>query len=127
MGDAMESDAPYAQAANAAMVILYDCDLRLDAVVCTGNLFAWNLPRGPFSRHLWLEQVHPDDRSGYDEAVEASLRGGAAFFCEYRRILPGGRVVWVLDRGGIAPLTSGPVQPDEPAHLCGALLDVTAY
>ncbi|MSP93299.1 MAG: response regulator [Myxococcales bacterium] len=127
MRDVMDLDAPYVNAATAAMVVLYDCDLRLDAIVCTGNLFAWNLPRGPFSRHLWLEQVHADDRSAYDEAVEASVRSGAAFFCEYRRILPGGRVVWVLDRGGMAPLATRPTAPDESAHLCGVLLDVTAY
>ena len=47
---------------------------------------------------LWLQVVHPDDRTRMDAAWQA-VRRGEPFDIEYRAVRPDGSVRWVSDRG----------------------------
>jgi signal transduction histidine kinase len=65
--------------------------------------------------------VHPDDRKGVDADLKKSLRGGGGFENIHRRILPGGKVLWVAARGRVEFDETG-----KPRRMRGMSMDITA-
>ena len=48
----------------------------------------------------WMQVVHPDDRSRYNQAVKAHLQGVTDhFYCEYRVRAQNGEYLWLAARG----------------------------
>jgi PAS domain S-box-containing protein len=69
---------------------------------------------------FWRSKVHPDDLPAVDAALDAHLAGRADLFeSHYRFLLPGGRTVWVHDRGSIVSRS-----PDgAPLRMVGLMRD----
>jgi PAS domain S-box-containing protein len=70
--------------------------------------------------HLWMRQLHPDDRERVLEAHHASNESGERFFAEYRLSAHEGREVWIRDEAVL-------VRDDEgrPRYWRGVMLDIT--
>ena len=45
---------------------------------------------------LWLDRIHPEDRTGYNAAVETSQKNLTPFSRESRQLLPSGKMRWIL-------------------------------
>jgi PAS domain S-box-containing protein len=74
------------------------------------------LPRG----EDFFQRIHPDDRPGFRELAETSIRGKADFEADYRVVHPDGRV---RDIHVVAhPVLS---TSDEPVEFVGTVIDVT--
>ena len=69
---------------------------------------------------LWLNMVHPDDRSTVEAESEAFIAGVGGDLADYRMVRPDGRVVWVRDRAYAERDQSGRVVFEH-----GILFDVT--
>ncbi len=67
---------------------------------------------------LWLEAVHPDDRSTVRKALSLQMRG--EYDVEYRVVRPDGGVRWIWDRG--FPVTDAEGQV---VRLLGIAQDIT--
>ncbi len=69
---------------------------------------------------LWLDVLHPDDRSRMIEADERARRTLSSLFAEYRMIARDGRVVWVSENAAVVKDdVSGAV------YWQGVMVDVT--
>ena len=71
---------------------------------------------------IWLERVHPDDRSSLESALEAHIRGEAEHFEHEHRIQNrDGRYVWVVQRGLAVRDETG-----NAYRMAGSMNDITA-
>ncbi len=68
---------------------------------------------------LCFEQIHPDDRAGYEAAVRHSAETMEAFSYEWRLVTPSGQIKWV-------EANSRPQHRDRDLVWHGVLLDVSA-
>jgi len=109
-------------AANAAKLGMWMWDVARDEIWITDKgrtLFGFGA-----SEKLDLERfknvLHPEDREQVLEAIENTLRTGAAYAAEYRVMLPKGQMRWVAGWG------QGEFDPDgQPVRMRGAALDIT--
>jgi PAS domain S-box-containing protein len=69
---------------------------------------------------LWLEIVHPDDRTRVFEENRRSNQNGNHFLSEYRLIAKDGRTVWIRDEAVLVQDGDG-----NPLHWRGIMLDIT--
>jgi PAS domain S-box-containing protein len=69
---------------------------------------------------LWLEIMHPEDRSGAEASYRDAVERGAAWSAEYRVLHPDGRWVWVHDETTLVRDENG-----RPLFLQGVLFDIT--
>jgi len=64
--------------------------------------FIWGIEREEMYRNwfLWLDSIHPDDRTRVKASHDRFVGGGAtaAFHCEYRIVGRDGHVRWISDR-----------------------------
>lgn len=67
---------------------------------------------------LWMEAVHPDDRSRLREARGRQLQG--TYDLEYRIVRPDGTIRWIWDRAFLTESTTG-----EVSRIVGVAEDVT--
>jgi PAS domain S-box-containing protein len=65
--------------------------------------------------------LHPDDRDGVTQAIEAALAHGGEYERQYRIRLSSGEIRWIAARGRAEPATSG-----QPLLMRGVVMDVTA-
>lgn len=72
------------------------------------------------SPEFWTLSVHPDDQPRVMEAVQRSNQTGGPFYCEYRLIAKGGKVVWVHDEAAL-------VFDEDGVKQCwqGLMVDIT--
>jgi PAS domain S-box-containing protein len=68
---------------------------------------------------LYLECIHPEDRSRVEETRRAALRDKRDFEAEYRLLLPGGLTKYLHGRGHFQESHSGDVE------YIGAVIDIT--
>jgi PAS domain S-box-containing protein len=109
-------------AVNAAELGMWMWDVARDEIWITDKgrtLFGFGA-----SEKLDLERfknvLHPEDREQVLEAIENTLRTGAAYAAEYRVMLPKGQMRWVAGWG------QGEFDPDgQPVRMRGAALDIT--
>lgn len=67
-------------------------------------------------------RLHPDDHTSIDTIIaEVLARGASHFQREFRLMLPGGDVLWVLFRGEVV------CDAGQPAWICGTAVDITAH
>jgi PAS domain S-box-containing protein len=80
------------------------------------------LPEEPLTIPVtkWFEHLYPGDVSRAHEAWDRAMRTGV-YDIEHRIVQPGGKVVWVRDRGRVFFGPDG-----EPLYATGAVADITA-
>jgi diguanylate cyclase (GGDEF)-like protein/PAS domain S-box-containing protein len=88
--------------AGTVAIMLYEMELRpdgsYDCLTFVGlETLIGPVPEGMTAEEAYEAAVHPDDRELYDGAVD-QLWQGEPMEVEYRLIVPGGEVRWVLDR-----------------------------
>lgn len=66
--------------------------------------------------------VHPDDRGSTRAGLRKVLDRASDYQCEYRILLPGGRTLWVLDRGKVVERCA---DDGAPLRVVGTLMDIT--
>jgi PAS domain S-box-containing protein len=71
------------------------------------------------SYSLFLEHVHPEDRSKFDQAWSAAVREKKDFEAEFRVLLPGGLIKYVHSIGHCLESNSGNIE------YIGAMMDIT--
>jgi diguanylate cyclase (GGDEF)-like protein/PAS domain S-box-containing protein len=69
----------------------------------------------------FLAAIHPDDREGFEAAVDEAMKTGTSFEVEYRFIRPDGEVRTLMARGRCFVDADG-----EPLRTVGAVVDITA-
>ncbi|CAG6396046.1 SpoIIE family protein phosphatase [Streptomyces cocklensis] len=69
----------------------------------------------------WMERIHPDDRPGVQESIEASLSTGQPYAVEHRVLDGDGRISWL-------ELRAAPERDDtgRPVRMVGTTWNVTA-
>lgn len=70
---------------------------------------------------LWLQVVHPEDRSRVAAAAERFLQQGSGFDEEYRIVRPDGEIRWLRNRACFVRDASG-----QPVRIDGTNTDITA-
>jgi PAS domain S-box-containing protein len=68
----------------------------------------------------FIGRVHPEDRETVSRSVQHALSGTTALDCEFRILLPDGRVRWLADLGRVTVDPTG-----QPLYLTGICMDVT--
>lgn len=56
-------------------------------------------PVGNFQMGPMIDLTHPDDRDALQEKIDLALSQASAFNAEYRIVLPGNRIRWLLSNG----------------------------
>ena len=69
----------------------------------------------------WFEAMHPDDRSGFGEAVDRSRRTGEPWAHDYRMITATGQIVWLHDTGRVVARD----EAGRPHRFLGMVMDIT--
>jgi two-component system, LuxR family, sensor kinase FixL len=69
----------------------------------------------------FMSQVHPEDRSRIQQAMNDAVRDGKDYESEYRLVLPDGIVRWMSTHGSIHFDNAG-----KPSRLLGISIDITA-
>lgn len=88
------------------------------------DIFGLEVTGGLGGRERQLELLHPGDRRDYLELVEAALRAGLGWRCEYRIVRPtDGEVAWLEEVSKPVAESSSPV--DEHARYVVTVWDVT--
>lgn len=112
-----------ALACEAANVGLWFWDLRSNQLEWTERcrgIFGLSAP-APANYEIFSGLVHPDDKSAMEQAMEAALTGHTpGYHVVFRIQLADGRIRWIEVRGRIFYDRNS-----EPAHLMGAMVDVT--
>jgi PAS domain S-box-containing protein len=71
---------------------------------------------------LFSNMLHPDDRDLVKQRLQKCLDGEAPYHSEHRMLLKDGRVVWVLDRGGVVERDAR----NKPLRMVGSFTDISA-
>ena len=119
-----ESEERYALALAGAQDGLWDWNLASDRIYYSPRWEAMlGLEPGTLAPEpeSWLARIHPDDRDGFDRALEAHLAGGSEHLeHEYRIRREDGSDAWVLTRGLAIRDAAG-----RPTRMAGSMSDVT--
>jgi PAS domain S-box-containing protein len=71
----------------------------------------------------WTDFIHPDDRNGAWESINAVLEGRSAMHrLEYRMLHKDGSIRWILDQAGVTQRDA----EGRPVRMCGTHTDITA-
>jgi PAS domain S-box-containing protein len=73
------------------------------------------------NRDDFLQRVHQDDRAYVQESLARALSGSGRLECEYRIVLPTGKVRWMAELGRV--VRDGPA--GTPLYVTGFSMDVT--
>jgi PAS domain S-box-containing protein len=118
-----ESEERMSLAAEAANLAVWEWDLSTNEVRTTGA--HRGLPGSPVSASGTLEsfisRLHIDDRDRVQQALRAAVNGGEDFACEFRYMVPDGRVRWATARGRCVRTPDG-----KNMRFRGVSMDVTA-
>ena len=117
-----ESKARLILTTNAAEAGLWSMALDTKSVWVTEktrNLFHFSSDE-KLNEKSFFNTMHPEDRVRVKHLVQLAIRSGENFECEYRIVLPDGKVRWINARGQLHPGSAG-----ESDHLLGVSLDIT--
>lgn len=84
------------------------------------ELFGFKDQRPQVTIELFLNAIHPDDRSAVKATVDQCINDGTSFQCEFRTIAKDGRERWLLEHGRV--FTD---QTSQNTYMMGTVLDVT--
>jgi two-component system, sensor histidine kinase and response regulator len=102
---------------------VYDLDLFTGDISGSPLFFELiGMPGGPqtLSRDAWVATIHPEDLEAMVVELGAAIDGGTPYQSEYRTLLLGGTVRWLLSRGQVQNGADG-----RPMRVVGTLSDVT--
>lgn len=117
-----ESKARLILTTNAAEAGLWSMALDTKSVWVTEktrNLFHFSSDE-KLNEKSFFNTMHPEDRLRVKHLVQLAIRSGENFECEYRIVLPDGKIRWINARGQLHPGSAG-----ESDHLLGVSLDIT--
>ncbi|MBK6659758.1 MAG: EAL domain-containing protein [Proteobacteria bacterium] len=118
------SEERYALAIAGARDGIWDWDLERDEVHYSPRWFAMlRLRADEFgsSPDLWLDRIHEEDRSGFNKALQAHLKGATPHFEYEFRIRSGeGKYLWVMSRGVAVRGAAG-----RATRIAGSLSDIS--
>jgi len=117
-----ESKARLILTTNAAEAGLWSMALDTKSVWVTEktrNLFHFSSDE-KLNEKSFFNTMHPEDRVRVKHLVQLAIRSGENFECEYRIVLPDGKIRWINARGQLHPGSAG-----ESDHLLGVSLDIT--
>jgi PAS domain S-box-containing protein len=110
-------------AVDAAGIGVWDWDIEGAGLTWLGHhekIFGLQ-PGGFDGRYeTFIGGVHPDDRTGVEQAIASALASGAEYSHTHRVVLPDGAVRWVLGRGQYQYAADG-----RPLRMLGAIMDIT--
>jgi len=110
-------------AQSAARIGTSEWNIRTGVNTWTPELEAlYGLPLGGFggTQTAFENLVHPDDRAGVIELVDAAMKTGQPTTGEWRVVWAGGSVHWIAGRWQVFMNESG-----EPSRMIGVNLDIT--
>ncbi len=118
-----ESEARLILATNAAQAGLWS--MKID----TGSVWVSEKTRELFhfaadeklNKESFFQVIHPDDRDRVDKAMQHAIQTGEILLCEYRIVLPDGKIRWITARGQHQPKSAG-----RSDRLIGVSLDISA-
>ncbi len=91
----------YEKVVKASGMIFYDTNFDHDDIIFSGNftkITGYSLEESPFQSQIWLDYVHPQDRSQFAAKKDLLIKTGSAEL-EYRFKLADGVYIFVRDRG----------------------------
>ena len=91
-------------ALNAAQMGLWDWDMATGKIEWSPELEPlFGVPQGQFDgKYKTFEScVHPEDRSGLTQSIEAAIHNQTPYFWEFRVVWPDGTVHWLQERGQV--------------------------
>ncbi|WP_017651762.1 PAS domain S-box protein [Fortiea contorta] len=77
-------------------------------------------PDTPISYEVFLNALHPDDRSWVDEIVTQCITNHENYDIEYRTLWPDGTVHWIAAKGQVYYTENG-----SPSRMAGAAIDIS--
>jgi PAS domain S-box-containing protein len=83
-------------------------------------IFGYDPMLPEWTYELFLEHVHPEDRSEIDAKVQHAIRSGEHYDAEFRIRRSDGALRWLWARGSVLRESSG-----APAHFFGLVQDIT--
>lgn len=119
-GDSADGVLDVAELLAASGDVAYIWNLESDAIDWRGDVGSlFGRGDGPADGAALNRHVNPEDLPHRLKMVDAHLRGGAEYDCEFRLRAADGQFVWVHDRGGVVGTKNGP-------RMTGVLRVVTA-
>jgi diguanylate cyclase (GGDEF)-like protein/PAS domain S-box-containing protein len=119
-----QSEQRYALAVQGANDGIWDWDLETRHIYLSARwreIVGLTEDEGSDLPDCWLGRIHPDDRAGFDAALQRHLLGELAHFaCEHRVRHSNGSWLWVLGRGLALRNAQG-----VPYRIAGSLTDVS--
>ena len=113
----------YDEALIASGRVIYDWDVLTDSITYSSSLqqnFGLSPETVGNGHSAWIERIHPDDRSKYQDALSRSLATGERLDCEYRIRLGAPEYRTVNDVANVMKINLTGV-----CHLTGVLSDIT--
>jgi PAS domain S-box-containing protein len=110
-------------AQGAAHVGVWDCDLRTNVSLISGEyarMHGLAPDHPPLTHEEWLESVHPADRERVNALLTESIERTRIWDHEFRVVWPDGSVHWLLGKGEVFLDESG-----QPVRMVGVNLDIT--
>ena len=110
------------QAVSEVQVALYEWQIEQNLLIWVSGLmetFGYSESDIEPTVDWWLAQLHPDDKKRISEALEAAIKKGQEFSCEYRFRNADNRYLDIRGRANIISET--------PLRLVGSMEDVTEY
>ena len=108
---------------NAAGAGLWQMKLDTGSVWVSGktrDLFHF-LPNEKLNVESFFKVMHPEDHEHVNQAVQLAIQSRKNLLCEYRIVLPDGRIRWIAARGQWHPGVAG-----ESDRLLGVSFDISA-
>ena len=96
-----ESEARLVLTTNAAEAGLWNMDIDSGLVWVTEKtrqLFHFD-PDEQLNDKSFYNAMHPEDRERIQQVVQQAIQTGENFLCDYRIVLPGGKIRWIAARG----------------------------
>ena len=119
----MESEERLRRALDAARMGTWFWSVKSNVLIWDDNLrqlYGLTPAERVATHEEFLAQVHPEDRAGVARVVEEVVKDGGDLECEFRVLLPDGRIRWIANQGELVRDEQG-----EPVYLTGVSTDVT--
>jgi PAS domain S-box-containing protein len=118
-----ENQQHLALAQNAARLGVWDCDLRTNITVFSGEyarLYGLQPDHPPLPHEEWLRLVHPSDREQVERLLQGSIEDTHSWDAEFRVVWPDRSTHWLLGIGKVFLDDSGAA-----VRMAGVNLDIT--
>lgn len=118
-----ENEERLRMAVDVAQIAAWELDVQSGRMTWSTDPEAlFGFPKGAFGDDMrMVHTLHRDDKERVQRAIDAAVRSGATYECEYRALRPDGSVVWITERGRAVPSEGGRVD-----RLVGVSRDVSA-